>query len=384
LNTLAAVDESVVWVMEPGALARTVAELGAEPVAFDLEADSLHRYRERICLVQLGAAGRILLVDPLRGAAIRELGGFLACPDREKILHGADYDLRLLRRESGIEARGIFDTMIAARLCGEREFGLGALLRRYLGIDLPKAYQRADWSRRPLPADMIAYAVADVRHLPELALRLRERLGALGRTAWAAEECRWLESPRAERAPEAEPWRQARGAGRLGPAGLAVLRELHAFRDAEARRRDVPPFRVMRDEALVAVAEREPRTPSDLAAIAHLPRRHLEGPGADAILARVRQGLAVRPDARPAVHRTRRRSVDPKVERGVARLRAERDQLAGRLDLDPSVLAPRSLLEALVARVGAGEGIEGTPGLREWQRELLEPLLQGGGEACAS
>src|SRR4029079_2620570 len=150
--------------------------------------------------------------DPLVGVSLEPLRPLLQDRGVAKVMHGADYDLRLLARDHAVDVAGVFDTMIAARLTGERAFGLAALLEKHLGVRLDKSHQRADWSRRPLPPAMAAYAVEDTRHLAELGTRLRARLAELSRLSWAEEEFRRLEGVRWAESAEPEPWRKIKGA----------------------------------------------------------------------------------------------------------------------------------------------------------------------------
>ena len=164
----------------PALLARLDA-LAPAPVSLDTEADSFHHYFEKVCLVQVAVAGEIFLVDPLGPVPLAPLLERLA--SRRLLMHGADYDLRLLYRLEGFRAGTLFDTMIAAQLLGEREVGLSALLQNRLGVALDKAHQRADWSARPLPSGLVAYAAADVAHLPALVASLERDLAERGRLA---------------------------------------------------------------------------------------------------------------------------------------------------------------------------------------------------------
>src|SRR5207244_2544554 len=162
-------------------------------LAPDPEAASFHRYHDRIFLVQLASPSLTAIIDPLAIADLSPVGGLLDDPKVEKIFHDADYDLRILDRDYGFRARRLFDTRIAAQLAGEPAVGLAALLEKYAGVKLAKEHQKADWSRRPLSAAMLAYAAADTAHLPALREQLRARLTALGRLAWAEEEFARLE-----------------------------------------------------------------------------------------------------------------------------------------------------------------------------------------------
>src|SRR5205085_2642905 len=174
----------VSYIRTPAELADAVATLRREPlVAADTEAASFHRYRDRIYLVQLSSPTLTAIIDPLAIADLSPVGGLLDDPQVEKIFHDADYDLRILDRDYGFRARRLFDTRIAAQLAGEPAVGLAALLEKYVGVKLAKEHQKADWSRRPLPPAMLAYAAADTQHLPALREALRSRLAALRRGA---------------------------------------------------------------------------------------------------------------------------------------------------------------------------------------------------------
>ncbi len=367
-----------VWVRSDDAFPRLLEAAAQGVIAVDLEADSFHCYREKVCLVQILADGTVFLVDPLAGADLRRLAPILADPAIRKVLHGADYDLRLLGRDHGVVVRGLFDTMIASRLVGERAFGLAALLASYLDVDLDKRHQRADWSRRPLPEELTVYAAADVLHLVRLADRLEERLDRLGRGNWAREEFVKLEAVRwkSETKTDPEAFRALKGARDLDRRGLAVLREVFTWRDREARERDVPPFKIARDEVLVAISGASPATRSDPSGARGLPDRYRRGAAAAGLVAAISRGLAAaNDDLPPLAERAPRRAPDRAFEARLHRLKAKRDAIASRLDLDPSVLAPRGVLEGILRAVDAVEPIATVPGIRAWQVALLEPLM---------
>ncbi len=362
------------WIAHTDALADALAGLAAGPLAVDLEADSFHHFREKVCLLQLSFGGRDLLVDPLAGTSLEPLRPLLQDRGVRKVMHGADYDLRLLGRDHGIAVAGVFDTMIAARLTGERAFGLAALLEKHLSVRLDKSHQRADWSLRPLSPAMAAYAVEDTRHLPELAARLGARLAELGRLPWAEEEFRRLEGVRWAESGDPEPWRKIKGASALPRRELAVLREVAVLREELARTRDVPQFRVLRDEVAVELARRRPRVRGDLGEIPGLPRSFLSGSGTAVLLAAIDRAEALPAEELPEVRRGTRIRVVAEFEERVKHLREGRDRVAAALDLDPSLLAPRGTLEAVAARELAGEATASAPELRGWQAALLLPV----------
>jgi ribonuclease D len=364
------------WIRDDRGLTDALTRVGDGPLAFDLEADSFHHYRESVCLVQMSYGGSTYLVDPLDGADPSLLGPVLARSSVRKILHGADYDLRILHREHGLEMSGLFDTMIAARLIGETAFGLADLLARHLGVRLDKSHQRADWSRRPLPDEMVAYAVRDTLHLEELADVLEARLRELGREAWAEEENRALEAVRWTK-PDADPdaYLRVKGARTLDRRGLTVLRELHALRDREARTRDVPPFRIMHDAVLVELARRQPAAAEELKRVPRLPRPLKGGRTAHEILDAVGRGLDLPPVERQERGRPRRPKPGAVRKRLEREARHGRDALALEIGLEPSVLLSRKLLDPILDRIERGEDWRGVDGLRRWQETTLEGVL---------
>jgi ribonuclease D len=361
------------WVRTPEELAALGARLQrTRAMGLDSESDSLHHYREKVCLVQIASSeGEAVLVDPLRLPALGPLKPALADPGIRKVLHGADYDVLCLRRDFGFAFAGLFDTMIAARFLGRAEVGLQAVARDELGVALSKAHQRDDWSRRPLTPAQEAYALADVRHLVELGDRLAARLRALGRLAWVEEECAAVAA--LEPAPatgEKEPFRRVKGSAGLGPRSLAVLRALWQWREEVAARRDVPAFKVVTPDTLLALASRPPRRVEDLAsARGVLPRFRAQ---ADEILARVASALGLPEEELPRVTRTPRPFVPPETRRRIEALRRWRSAKAAELGLDVSVVLPQRLLEKVAEAAPAeAEGLAAVEGLRRWRVETF-------------
>jgi len=372
----------VSYIRTPEALAEAIAALSREPlVAADTEAASFHRYHDRIFLIQLSGPSRTEIIDPLALTDLSPVGRLLADPAVEKIFHDADYDLRILDRDYGFRARRLFDTRIAAQLAGEPAVGLAALLEKYAGLKLAKEHQKADWSRRPLPAAMLAYAAADTAHLPALRAELRARLTALGRLGWAEEEFVRLEQLRWTGAPDrADAFLRVKGARALAPRQLAALRELHQWREAVGAEQDQATFRIIGNDALLAVAKALPRAPAELGALPGLPTTLAQRHGA-ALLDGVRRALALPEHELPRPERPARQPRDAALEARIERLKAARNQVAAQLGLDPGVLCGRSTLEA-VARAqpvpSDRAGLAGISELRRWQIEALGDVLLAG------
>ena len=377
------------YIRTPEALAEAIAALSREPlVAADTEAASFHRYRDRIFLIQLSSPSRTEIIDPLAVADLSPVGRLLADAKVEKVFHDADYDLRILDRDYGFRARRLFDTRIAAQLAGEPAIGLAALLEKYAGVKLAKEHQKADWSRRPLPPAMLAYAAADTAHLPALREQLRAKLIALGRLIWAEEEFTRLEDLRwtGGGAPDGaggggaggpDAFLRVKGAKALTPRQLAALRELYRWREAVAAEQDRATFRIIGNDALLAVAKALPGAPPELSGIAALPAS-LAARYGPALLDGVRRALALPESELPRLERVPRQARDPALEARVERLKAARNRAAADLGLDPGVLCGRSTLEA-VARAqpppNDRAGLSRIGELRRWQIEAFGDAL---------
>jgi ribonuclease D len=248
-------------------LAALVSSLRAEPLlALDSESNSFHVYRERVCLLQISTRAQDWVVDPL-AVDPRPLGALLT-DGREVVLHGADYDVRCLRREYGWRLPRLFDTMAAARRLGRPAIGLAALVEARFGVRLSKSFQRSDWGRRPLAQDQLAYAALDTHFLLDLRDELAGELERAGKLEEARREFERIAAaePR-EKVFDPEGWRRMRGARDLDAAGRAVLRGLWLVREDRARALDRPPFKVIGDETLLEIARRKPRLAAELAAV---------------------------------------------------------------------------------------------------------------------
>jgi ribonuclease D len=361
-------------------LERLFERLRSEPLlAVDTEAASFHRHRDRVYLLQISSRRETAVVDPLAVESLAPLGQVLADPAVEVVFHDADYDLRLLHQEYGLQAANLFDTRVAAQLLNEPGVGLAALLEKYLGVRLDKRYQRADWSARPLSAEMLEYAASDTHHLPALRDLLRDRLAQLGRLEWAEEEFGLLTGVRWSAAATDEPaYLRMKGARALNGRGLAVLRELFQWRDDLAQRTDRAAFRILNNEPMLSMAQSPPADLPALKEVRGIGPEQAERRGRD-ILAAVRRGLAVPEHELPRFARPPRRAQDPAYEARLERLKAMRNQLAVRYDLAPGVLCSNGTLEA-IARVNPSslDGMSEIRELRRWQ------LRQIGGELFAA
>lgn len=259
------------------------ARLAEEPrVALDTESNSFHAYRERVCLLQISIPGADFIVDPI-AVDVSALGPVLG-GERELVLHGADYDVRCLRREYGWDLGRIFDTMIAARRLGMKELGLAALVDAHFGVRLTKEHQRADWGRRPLSRDQLRYAALDTHFLLPLHDLLSRGLAEAGSAEEARREFDRIAAARAHaRVFDPEGWRKLKGSRELDPEGKKVLRALWIAREERASAIDKPPFKVVPETALVELARRRPVDAAGVRAIPGVTPRVMDRAG-DAIL----------------------------------------------------------------------------------------------------
>ncbi len=341
---------------------------GASILALDTEASSFHRYKERVCLVQLSTRENTYLIDPLAIADLAPLGKLLAQVEMEVVIHDADYDLRILAKHHGIRVENVFDTLVAAELLNEPEIGLAALLGKYQGVHVDKKFQKADWSKRPLPADMLAYAAGDTSHLIALRDVLKEQLIAKGRWEWAMEEFALLtDAPFNLTVNEEPPFLRVKGAKLLKPHQLAVLREVYEWREKVAEKLDRAAFMVVGNEVLLQLATDPPSNHSELAARKGIGERVLERHGKN-ILASVKRGVETPKEEWPRIPKAKRWDRDDDYEERVKRLKQVRDRLTAEHDLRPGIVAANALLSEIArTRPGDEKALAALPGIRNYQ-----------------
>ncbi len=350
------------------------------PFSLDCEAAGFHRYSDRLCLVQVTTSdGRDFILDALAFDIAGVLRGPIEDPAVPVLMHGADFDLRLLDRDLGLNLHGLVDTQVAASLLGEPGLGLAALLERHLDIRLAKKYQRADWARRPLPDEMLDYAASDTRYLHSLVARLDAELERKGRGAWAQEEYRKLEEVRWEDTNGDDPVARVKVARDLPPRQVALLREALAWRDGVAVAQDRAPFRVASDQVLVEVVRTRPETPADLGRMKGMNARQAQADGA-ALLERL-AAVDELADSEIVGYPPRVRNggpgrPTPEVEELADRLKSVRNRSAEQLGIDRGTLLPNAaILEiARVAPRSAAE-LKAVGGLRRWQLDVVGPGL---------
>ena len=331
-------------------------------LALDTEADSLHAYPEKICLIQISTVAGDKLIDPLAKMNLDSLLDALNA--HELIMHGADYDLRLLRKHHEFVPSAIFDTMLAARLLGERQFSLSSLAEKFLGVKLDKGPQKADWARRPLTERMEKYARNDTHYLKPIADKLKSALETKGRLAWHRESCGRLidESARLQPADLDSVWR-VNGSHALSRHALSILRELWHWREEEAIAANRPPFFILNHEKLVdiasATAAHQPIEP--ILPLRMSPRRR------DSLANAIKIALQLSVDKYPEILRHKSHRPTVMEMRRYCELEKRRNTCAHELGIDPTLIASRATLSEL-----AHDWDQHAPELMNWQRELLK------------
>jgi ribonuclease D len=365
------------WIDSQQAFDLALEQLEGEAiVAVDTEADSLHSYFDKVCLIQLSTPGEDFVIDPLAQIDLSRFGKLLANPKITKVLHGGDYDLRILNRDFEFTVSNLVDSMICGQLLGYPSVGLAALLERHFGIQVNKVHQRADWSMRPLSPEMLAYAAMDTHHLIALAAILRDALSALGRWDWALEEFERLEMVRFRETQEnAEVFRKLKGIGSFDRRALGVVAALHGWRDGLARKADRPPFKIIGNDVIVEIARAQPKSRDELSKIKAVSSYHAKRYGND-ILGIIREVLARPESEMPERGETKPWIRDRAVETRIDRLKKVRDRFAKELGIDGAVLAPRHVLSAIATiEPRSVDDLSQVAAMREWQKKVLGPSL---------
>ena len=352
--------------------------LRAPRLAIDMEADSLYHYFEKVCLIQISSDHDTYILDPLALDVIGDLAPLMADPSVEKVFHAAGYDVFCLRRDYGFIFANIFDTHIAAQLLGYEFLGLSALMEKILGIHHSKRRQRDDWSRRPLVAEQLEYAAMDTHHLLRMRDALEADLRQHGRLDWAREEFECAatnEKPGKEF--DTEGFRRIKGNRDLEIRDQVVLRALYLFRDAAARKLDVPPFKVMNNSVLLDLAKRPPQSTQGMFDRPGISYRVARKFGNDILntIAEARQqdpsilDLPVRANGKPS-SRTARNLIEI--------LKQWRLEKSKELNLHVGVVFPANLLENLAVTPPADlDGFMNMSGMRRWRvREFGQEILQ--------
>ena len=318
-------------------------------IGIDLEADSMYHFKEKVCMIQIATQHATAVIDPLQIKNLSVLKPVFGRGDIQKIFHGADYDVRSLYRDFRISVNNLFDTELACRFLGYNESGLEAVLKKRFNVRLNKKYQRKDWSKRPLPKDMIAYAAKDVHYLVPLAKSLHQELKHKGRLSWVEEECTYLSRVRPA-SPDSGPlFPGFKGAGKLGPRSLVVLEELLQLRKKIAQQQDRPLFRIIGNKSILTLAETRPQSIGKLLKTEALGTKQINRYG-KAVIAAVKKALRIPAKDLPKYPRKTAPNVPAIVAKRVKELRNWRDNLAKNLEIDPAIICTKALISAIAVQ----------------------------------
>jgi ribonuclease D len=355
----------------------------ARMIAVDIEGDSMFHFQEKVCLIQMAANGHTAVIDTLAVSDLSGLKPLFASPSICKVIHGADYDVRSLYRDFGIEIQNLFDTQLASMYVGWQETSLEAVVARCFDVELDKRCQKKDWSRRPLPGDMAAYAASDVLHLIPLAKALTNELDQYGRLDWVREECQLLSQVRPSENNDTPLFMKFKGAGRLQPRQLAALETLLQLRQAIARQKDRPLFKIIGNATLKKIAIALPATLKDLKESRELSDKQFDMYG-NAVMEALRNVHLIPEDELPHYPRQRSPRLSSRVPPRVKRLRAWRDQKAADLGLNPALVLNRALIKTVSVENPRNKAeLKKIEGLHQWQfkafgEEILQELSSKG------
>ena len=354
----------------------------AKIIGVDLEADSMYHYFEKVCLLQIATESASYIIDPLALKDLSALHPVFSNPRIRKVFHGADYDVRSLYRDFRLEVENLFDTHLACKFLGLRETGLEALLRSRFHVELNKKYQRADWSQRPLSPEMVEYAAMDGRYLIPLARMLEKELEEKSRLSWVEEECLFLGKVRFT-PPSHDPlYLKVKGAFLLDPRSLAVLEGLLEFREAQAQKADLPPFKVLRNEPLLELAMKKPLSLEELETGKVLSRKQIDRYGTR-LLQEIHRAMAIPEEDLPVYPRQARPDLSSPVRQRVKALKTWREMQAKNLGMEPGILLNNALINDLALKNPRSiKEMEEIPGLKKWLqdhfgREILAALTRG-------
>jgi len=332
---------SPVWIASASNLQSMANHLSQQPrLAIDTESNSLHAFREQVCLIQFSIPETDYLLDPLAVKDLSPLTELFSNPKIEKTFHAAEYDLLCLKRDFNFCVVNLFDTMQAARILGYPAVGLNHLLYEKFEVSLDKRFQKADWAKRPLPIDQLNYARFDTYYLLALRDLLHEELVAKNLWALANEEFQRISYCNGQSGQESFPWQRVNGANQLSPQQLPILKELIEWRLTQAERMNRPVFKVINNNLLIAIAESKPNRVEDLQTIGLTVRQaYLFG---SEIIAAVKKGMKAEP-----IKRSYTPHPDQAFMNRLEALRNWRRQTAQQLGVESDVVLPRTFMQSI-------------------------------------
>ncbi|MBA3016842.1 MAG: ribonuclease D [Proteobacteria bacterium] len=315
-------------------------------IAFDVEADSMYHFKEKVCLIQLSTKKEYFVIDPLQIQDLSSLNILFSNSDIKKIFHGADFDVRSLYRDFNIKIKNLFDTQIACMFLGIRETSLAAVIKERFKISLNKEYRKKDWSKRPLSEDMIEYAVNDTIYLIKLAKILEKELKKIDRISWVYEECEILSKVRPASLNSEPLFMKFKGAGHLTCRSLAVLEALLQFRLSTAEKKDRPLFKIIGNNSIMKIVKEKPVNKRQLEKIKALSRKQIDMYG-DAIVKAANNSLTLPTADLPVYPRRKAPFLPPEVSLRAKAVKRWRDSKAKELELDPAIVCNKTIINSI-------------------------------------
>ncbi len=349
---------------------------GVDALAVDLEADSMFHFQEKVCLIQIASKRHLFIVDPIQVEDLSPLKPIFKSSRIKKVFHGSDYDVRSLFRDFDIVIHNLFDTELASRFLGFQQSGLDAMLQAFFNVKLEKKYQKKDWSMRPLPEAMISYAARDVYHLLSLAKLLEKQLAEKNRLTWVEEECDLLSNVRPNATNDKPLFLSFKGAGRLSPEDMAVLETLLIWRKRAARKKDLPLFKIVGNNAILTLIRTKPQTMEALETSRALSAKQTGMYGRQ-LLDAIGKGLKMPDDCLPVYPKTRLYRLPESKIRIAKRLKRWKEKKAADLAIDPALVLNKSQTMD-IARISPTvvRDLDNIASLKSWQiREFGEDII---------
>jgi ribonuclease D len=343
-------------------------------VAVDTEADSFYHFHEKVCLIQLSMGDECFIVDPLNGLNLDNFFGVLS--DKTLILHGSDYDLRMLETSFSFRPGQIFDTMIAAQIAGYKQFGLASLVDEFFNVKLSKEAQKSDWSARPLPHDLLVYASNDTRYLHDLADALAAKLTKLKRLDWHEQACRQaLVSTYKKRVKKTSraAW-QIKGSSKLSARRLCYVHDIWNWRQEQANKQDLAPFRIMPNYMILKLANWAERDSEgkDFKFPPNFTKSQITS-----LLEVVNKSRSLSPSEWPEIRKRIKNEHPSNDLKYFNELREHCLETAELLDIDPSLLAPKAALQKVANRkLDTAGSIAKSTQLLSWQAEIVAKIVE--------
>ncbi len=337
-------------------------------IAVDVEADSMYHFKEKVCLIQLATKKKQVVIDPLQIQNLSSLNILFSNSNIKKIFHGADFDVRSLYRDFDIKIKNLFDTQLASVFLGIKETGLDAVVKKRFKISLNKKYRKKDWSKRPLPKDMIEYAVNDTIYLIKLAKILEKELKKINRISWVYEECKILSKVRPALLNSAPLFMKFKGAGKLNRKSLAVLEALLKLRLSMAEKKDKPLFKIIGNNSIMKTVKEKPANLRQLERTKALSQKQIEMYG-DAIVRAVNSSLMLPAADLPVYQRRKALVLSPEVPLRAKAIKRWRDSKAKEIGLEPSIVCNKSIINSIAMQNPAYlKDLSKIKEMKKWQK----------------